>query len=255
MLEKTSAWYSADEALKEARKAANKNTPFEIIDDTAYIYFDSFAGLDESLLYKSSWTSEEIARSDAILFAHAYKEITKADSGVRNVVIDMATNDGGSIDSCIFDIATIVGEFNIELLNPQTGAYSKSYYNVDINLDGKIDNNDVPLAENYNIVLLDSNQSFSCGNLLPVTIKHTNTNKVKTLGETTGGGTCVLANHTNAIGTSFTTSGLRRLSYTVDGNVKDIEDGIAADYELSRNNFFDRNQINSLISSTIFPKN
>ena len=255
MLEKTNAWYEADEALKKARKAENKITPFEVIDDTAYIYFDSFTGIDEKLLYKSTWNNEEIAKSDAILFAYAYKEITKANSGVRNVVIDIATNDGGSVDSCIFDIATIVGEFNIELLNPQTGAYSKSFYNADINLDGKIDNNDVPLAANYNIILLNSNQSFSCGNLLPVTVKHTNPNKVKTLGETTGGGTCVLANHTTAIGATFSTSGLRRLSYSVDGQVKDIEDGIPADYELSRNDFFNRNQINTLINSTIFPKN
>ena len=245
-------WEELDEKLTNMRKEAKATAPFEVIGDTAFIYFQSFAEMNEKLLYKSSYTQEEIAGNNAVLFAHAYKQIT-SNSAIKNVLIDMGNNDGGAADSCIYCLGVVLGEFFVESFDSFTNANGKVYYKVDINLDGVIDDKDIPLTKNYNVAILDSKCSFSCGNLFPVAAKNNNS-KIAILGERSGGGACPVRSCATSIGSTYSLSSPWILAKTKDGKLVDIDDGVEADYPLAYEKYFDRQYLASYLSSDVFKK-
>ena len=60
-----------------------------------------------------------------------------------------------------------------------------------------------------------------------------NSHWVTTLGQTSGGGACVVHRMTSADGCSFQISGIKRLAYTKNGSFYDIDRGIEPDHEIS----------------------
>lgn len=83
------------------------------------------------------------------------------------------------------------------------------------------------------IVFIDTHFAFSCGNALPVLAKANYPEAVTTIGETTGGGTCVVRDAFTAIGSKYSVSGLQMLSKRdKDNKLVNIEDGVTADIPL-----------------------
>ncbi len=209
------------------------------VDETnriAYIAFNQFSSVDEKALSKSSWTEEDLENS-VTLFAHAYKEITtKYLASVDYVAVDLATNDGGSAEGLTYMLGILLGQFSVEMQNPLTGERSKSTYRLDINRDGKTDEADISLREyGKQIVFINTHFAFSCGNALPVFAKNNYPEVVTTIGEATGGGTCVVRPAFTAIGSLYHISGLQMLSKRdKDNKLVNIEDGAAADIALDR---------------------
>ena len=56
---------------------------------------------------------------------------------------------------------------------------------------------------------------------------------VTILGQTSGGGACVVTSMTSADGCTFTISGIKRLAYTKNGSFYDIDRGVEPDHEIS----------------------
>ncbi|MCR4911536.1 MAG: hypothetical protein K5925_03335 [Bacilli bacterium] len=225
-----------EDTLNLARVFSGASLGFSVdtTNKIAYIAFNNFSSVDEKALSKSSWTEEDLDNS-ATLFAHAYKEITTKYLGsIDYVAVDLATNDGGAADGMAYMLGILLGRYSIEIQDPCTGAHAKSTYAVDINRDGKVDEGDISLREyGKKIVFIDSHFTFSCGNALPVFAKLNYPSQVTAIGETTGGGTCVVRPAYTALGSLYNISGIQMLSKRNGEKLVNIEDGVTADIPLN----------------------
>ena len=219
---------------------------YEEIGNTAYITFDKFMPIPEGAdFYETAPTAEN---TDTIgLMIYAYSQIMREGSPVENVVLDLSNNDGGDADTAIFVIATFLGDGYGSLKNTMTGALATAIYNVDVNLDGKFDENDRGLT-GKNLYCLTTSSSFSCGNFVPCVFK--NSEQVTLLGKTSGGGSCVVLPLTTAYGTLFRISGPTRLAFTKNGSFYDIDQGAEPDFSIAHPaSFYDRAALTDYINA------
>ena len=178
---------------------------------------------------------------------YAYSQIMRENSPIENVVLDLTNNGGGDADTAIFVISAFLGNGFGSLKNTLTGALATAVYNVDINLDGKFDENDRGLTGKKCFCLTTMN-SFSCGNFVPCVFK--NSNMVTLLGKTSGGGSCVVLPLTTAYGTFFRISGPSRLAFTKNGSFYDIDQGAEPDFTLAfPETFYDREALTDYINN------
>ena len=246
-------WLNDGKKLKVQRTESNAKLGFDvdINNGIAYIAFNSFTAVNEGQLKQTVWTKEQILNNNATLFATSYKQITSEQykDVVKYVVVDLATNDGGSADGMIYAIGTLIGGYKTNILGAHTGSLNQSTFKVDINLDGKIDENDKSLYElGYKIAFVNSKYSYSCGNAMPIMVKE-NKSDVIMMGETTGGGTCVVRTAYSALGSQYSISGLQMIAQEKDGKIINVEDGIKADIALTENEMLDRTIVaNKLLS-------
>ena len=77
---------------------------------------------------------------------------------------------------------------SVSLTSPATGALSTSICRADVNLDREF--NDLDTVAGKNLYCLVPPVSFSCGNLVPWVFKASGA--VTLLGDTSGGGSCVV---------------------------------------------------------------
>lgn len=213
---------------------------YEEIGDTAIITFDEFK-LGKTDYYKEADIDNP---SDTIeLISYAHKQIMREDSPIKNVVLDLSCNGGGSADAAVFTIAWLTGDgvATVALNNVSTGAQSIGRFSADINLDGEADFDDnLPLE--INRYIMTSFQSFSCGNLVPTALKdHPN---VTLIGRTSGGGSCVVRACTTASGTIFTISSPIQISTLKNGSLYNADQGIVPDFTISKyDTFYDREKL------------
>ena len=81
----------------------------------------------------------------------------------------------------------------------------------DVNLDGKIDENDVTYGNKYKFYILTSSYSFSCGNAFPA---YARDNGLATIvGTKSGGGECVVGSSQLPYNSSITYSSNYHLGY------------------------------------------
>ena len=127
-----------------------------------------------------------------------------------------------------------------------TGAYVCESYKADANLDGVFDKKD-SLAD-YNLFCITSPISFSCGNLASSELK--NSHIVTMLGQTSGGGTCIVVPFSLADGTLFRVSSCRRMSYIKNGALYDIDLGVEPDIYIGNPaDIYDREALTRYINS------
>ena len=92
--------------------------------------------------------------------------------------------------------------------------------------------------------------SFSCGNLVPSALS--NSHQVTILGQTSGGGACVVQPLSTADGCPFQISGASRLAYTKNGSFYDIDQGVEPDFVLaSPDLFYDRQHLTEYINGLL----
>ena len=219
---------------------------YEEIGNTAYITFDEFNDIPSGVDYYESGPSAEAEDTIGIMI-YAYSQIMREDSPIENVVLDLSNNIGGDANTAIFVISSFLGEGYASAENTMTGALSTGVYNVDINLDGKFDEEDRGLTEKKLFCLI-SPVSFSCGNLVPNVFK--NSHDVTLIGQTSGGGSCVVLPMTTATGTYFQISGPKRLAFTKNGSFYDIDRGADPDYTLMfPEDFYDRESLTKYINT------
>ena len=219
---------------------------YEEIGNTAYITFDEFIDTPSDVDYYEIGPSEEAEDTIGIMI-YAYSQIMREDSPIENVVLDLSNNYGGAANTAIFVISAFLGEGYGSVENTMTGALATGVYNVDINLDGKFDEGDRGLTEKKLFCLI-SPVSFSCGNLVPNVFK--NSHDVTLLGQTSGGGSCVVLPMTTATGTYFQISGPKRLAFTKNGSFYDIDRGADPDYTIMfPEDFYDRGSLTKYINT------
>ncbi len=221
--------------------------------DTAYITFDEF-GFARADTSNGIPDYYELARNDALpedtigIISNAHRKITRENSPIRNVVLDLSCNGGGAAPTAGYTICWFLGNGEISQHNTFTGAQSTMTYQADINLDGVYDEKDTLAGRGLNLYCLISPGSFSCGNLVPWAFKEDGS--VTLLGKVSGGGSCVVQYMTTAWGTSFQISGFSRLAFVKNGSYYDVDRGVEPDHIIdSYDHFFDRDALTEYIHS------
>ncbi|MGN1433565.1 MAG: S41 family peptidase, partial [Ruminococcus sp.] len=224
-----------------------KVEPYERRGNTVFITFDEF--INKSTVQQYYTDNYEYNLTDTIdLFAYAVKRLQNEDSDAENVVIDVSCNGGGYNVACAYAVDAIIGQSNIVIRNPNTNALRQTITDADLNLDGKIDENDKSMKElGKNIAVIVSDASFSCGNLLPCNLKNRDKN-VLILGQQSGGGGCVVGYGATATGSFLQFSSTKQFTTMKNGYIKDIDDGIAPDISLSLSRMYDRDYVSNLVS-------
>ena len=217
--------FDETDRYKEARDAVYPDgaVPYEEVGNTAYITFDNFVFND---LDYYTVKAEDNLNDTVALTLYAYQQITRENSPIENVVLDLSNNGGGQADAAAFVIGAFLGDGSISMMNPASGALVCENYKVDLNLDRQFDEKDS--LKDYNLFCIESPVSFSCGNLVPCALK--NSNRVTLLGRPSYGGACVVFRQTTADGCVYQISGFKKLAYMKNGSFYDIDQGATPDY-------------------------
>lgn len=246
---------SISEHFKAYKNARAERYPegvpaYEEVGNTAYLTFDHFRLSSTALEdYYDIESVEDLPfdGSDTLaLVIRAHAMITRENSPIENVVIDLSCNTGGVVDTAAYLVAWCLGKASISLKDTFTGAMANTDYWADVNLDRVFDEKDT--ISDKNIFCLISPVSFSCGNLVPNVFKQSG--KVTLLGRTSGGGSCIVQTASSAWGTSFNISAPRRMSFLKNGSLYDIDRGADPDYTISKpEKYYDRQALTDYINS------
>ena len=227
-----------EEIYSNARKEVypDEVPGYEEAGDTAFITFDEFTKKRDN--YYDSGIDRDQPEDTIDLIIYANKQIKREGSPIRNIVLDLSNNDGGAASAAIFVISWFLGEADIALRDVFTGAETNAVYLADVNLDGEF-NEDDTVGTGYKLYCLTSNTSFSCGNLVPAACK--SSDKVTLVGQTTGGGSCVVLPCTTAAGAVFQISGPMQISIIRNGSFYNTDSGITPHFFLDKpESFYDR---------------
>ena len=218
---------------------------YEEVGNTAYITFDAFT----AQIYAKSYyeTENTMELGDTIgLIIYAHEQITRENSPIENVVIDLSCNGGGDASAAEFTITWFLGNGAVGMEDAMTGAMCVSSYRADVNRDHAFDEKDT--LGDRRLFCLISPVSFSSGNLVPCMFKESGV--VTLLGRNSAGGACVIQPISSAWGTSFRISSPRRLSFMKNGSFYDIDRGAAPDYTLTNPEiFYDREALTEYINT------
>ena len=206
--------------------------PYLEVGDTAYITFDHFA-MDSSADYYDPAVVEnlDLCNDNIALIHYANEQITRDDSPIKNVVLDLSLNGGGAADAAYFVISWVLGTCHFSTVNPISKAQYTVGYQSDVNLDGYITEEDSLDLSKVKVFCLTSSSSFSCGNLTPAAFKESGV--VTLLGQTSGGGACVVGQTIAADGTVYQYSSRYRLSTVKNGSYYSIDQGVVPDFTIT----------------------
>ena len=194
--------------------------------NTAVCVFNSFNSRNQEAwdaYYKGTGpmpTVENTKNDDMVIFLEALRK-ADADPEVKNFIIDITANGGGSADIVMAMTSLIMDKSYISQDNTLTGQRSIVNYEVDRNFDRVFDEKDKDVHYDLNFAVLTSGMSFSCGNLFPSMLKDCG---IPVMGETSGGGSCAIQAMCTADGFCFQISSFRARLNTLDG--QNIDSGI-----------------------------
>ena len=212
---------------------------------TAYFYFDSF--IFDFNRYDPE-KADELWKTDSyFFFVHAFEEIKKH-GGVENVIIDDSCNGGGTVGIAIKLLALISKNNygNVYQYDFLDHSLSELCCQVDSNHDGKYDAEDV-YGDDFNISILSSPVSFSCGNLFPVFAKYKGDATI--IGQTSGGGECAVESTYLPSGKAIQYSSNTILCNYNEGKViRGVELGATPDIEMPYYQFYDIDTLESVIT-------
>ena len=228
------AYFSDLNGLKSLRNQSyGADETYVKAGDTAVCVFDSFNDRNQEAwdaYYAGKWplpTIENTGGDAMVIFLDAlYK--AQEDPDVRNLVIDISTNLGGSADVVMAMVSLITGRSEISYENALTGQRVIVSYAVDRNFDGVFDDKDAEVRFDLNFAVLTSRISFSCANLFS-SIMHDS--GILLLGERSGGGACAVSVMNTADGYDFLSSSWRMRLTNEAGEI--IDSGIPVDVDLS----------------------
>ncbi len=204
------------------------NAPYYVDGDTAYVTFDSFSLISAIPDYYTVDTTG--SETDAFGVIGYANKMIKSDPNVKNVVVDLTCNSGGEEIALIFALGWMLGDdARVCISDPLTHSNSTTYYHADVNFDGKYDEADDTL-KGYNKFILTSKGSYSCANALPCLAKASE--KVKIIGQTSGGGTCQVFPLITTDGTVLNISGNSVLSTESNSHYQNIDNGATPDFTI-----------------------
>jgi len=249
-MENTKVLGSYFSRMQSLRKEAYGDSKYIVSSDktTAVIVLNSFMELDYEgwkTYYASQKTAadwEQLLARDGNLLATFLSGVRQArKDGVKNIILDLTQNAGGSSDLALA-VQSLISTNEAE--RQQVSLYSDyviskqsstTHYIVDRNFDGKFDEADAKVDNtDLNFAVLTSHSSFSCGNLMPSLMKD---GGFKVMGEQSGGGAC-------AIQIQFTPDGMMYIISCyrlrmLNAQRQNIDGGVPVDIDVPVDKFYD----------------
>jgi hypothetical protein len=182
--------------------------------DTAVFVFDSFVN---EAVYNFKWSLD-------------YAK----EKGIKRFVIDISCNSGGNAAVVMYIMAMITNKnkdsyaTSYRKIQTLTGNITRIDNDVDLNLDGEINDLDKSVYYDFEYAFITSNISYSCGNLLPCLAKDAG---FPILGERSGGGACSLLIAYTPETFFYTLSSY--IKFITKDN-KDVDNGAELDYDLTK---------------------
>ena len=176
--------------VSEAREAVFGDTlSYHEQGDTAVISIDNYMDYDEK-----GWASYyrgEGPMPDGDIVGKVVSGIERAKENpeIKNIILDVSNNTGGSSDLMMTVIALITGKAEIKCYDRTTDQYFTIRYVIDSRFDGSFDTSAYYDENDFNYAILTTHNSFSCGNATPSIAKD---DGLPIFGETSGGGTCMI---------------------------------------------------------------
>ena len=225
----TMAWMTYMGSAKPADYGSQR---LDYAGDTAVIYFESFLNdyKRDPSFYLKPISEEDEEKSNFAFFYNCFEDIKQHDE-VKNVVINLSNNGGGSATGLVTILGFLAddGEVNFTDLDMLSGSYREEHYHVDTNLDGLADDQD-GFGGQYNFYIMTSGQSYSCGNALPYFAQRDGLAKI--IGTEPGGGDCCVWTFNDAYGFAGSFSGSLKLgAQEASGFVSD-EKAVTVDYNM-----------------------
>ena len=220
----------------------------DIVNKTAFITFDSFSANSE---IKGFNEYENTNPSDYIekpmdLFASSFNAIKK-NNNIENVVIDLTCNGGGLVSCMSYLVGYFTKDPAIVINYKFNNSTFEFHYEVDLNQDGTYSGDADSFEGKYNFYIMTSKGSFSCANHMATLCRNTGFGKV--IGETNGGGSCVISFLSNSSGYLYHSSSTwTSLLYENDKYVTN-DNGVTPDIEIDPMYFYNHSYIDSLLSN------
>lgn len=215
-----------DVAIPQRTRIFGDENTYHKQGNTAICHFDSFAHTDINAwnaFYNGVMPRPTLETSPDDPIAIFLDALDKADKDpeVKNLVIDLTINRGGSADVVVAMTSLLFGQSFFRVSNIVTEQRTTWYYDVDRNFDGKFDETDNDVHYDLNFCILTSPMSFSCGNLFPELCKEAG---LLIAGQKSGGGSCGIGGYRTADGFYYRISSAR--GHLADENWHSIDGGV-----------------------------
>ena len=211
---------------------------------TAFFYFDSFRF--DQREYSEDIKDELWLTDSFFYFIHQFEAIV-AHGGVERVVIDDSCNGGGTIGIAL-KLLTLISKDNsgdTYFYNVGNESVLQLSCQLDINGDGLYDKKDV-YGDDFEISILTSPASFSCGNLFPIVAQRYGNAKV--IGKTSGGGECSVTGAFLPSGRFIQFSSNSALcDYQFGKTVRNFELGATPDIDIPYYQFYNIDYLESVL--------
>ena len=227
--------YQDQELTKLRKETYPDRRQYTISSDhkTALFYFDSFdLGTTEEVFNDNGTVKATAGEHDSFYNVLEHLKMFKADGRIENVIIDVSTNGGGVI-GVMAKILALISKDNkaaVSMMSESVGAVNTSICSVDVNMDGKYTADEV-FGNDFNIYVMCSDCSFSCGNAFPCYAQKMG---IKIIGERSGGGECAVGIHYMPNSEYVYHSSMTHLGYFDKANkdFKGFENGATPDISL-----------------------
>ena len=182
--------------------------------DTAVFAFDSFVN---EAVYYFKWSLD-------------YAK----EKGIKRFVIDLSCNSGGNAAVVMYIMTMITNKdkdsytTSYRKLQTLTGNIVRTDNDIDLNLDGEINDLDKSVYYDFEYAFITSNISYSCGNMLPCLAKDAG---FPILGERSGGGACSLLIAYTPETFFYTLSSYNKF---ITKDNKDVDNGAELDFDLTK---------------------
>ena len=242
-------WDDRENVRKTRKEKLGEGVNYYKDGNTVYCVFESFLCDDSGWrkFYSGEGSRPTVAEypNDWLVILLDALDKAEKDPEVKNFVIDIASNGGGSTDVAVFITSLLCNKTELYYENALTGQRFKVSYDVDRNLDGKFDEKDADMAYHLNFGMIIGTFSFSCANLLPALLKDYG---IPLIGNRTDGGSCAVLFNPSADGFGYRYSTHRCRLTDTKGN--DIDNGIEPTYPMeSIDDYYDIPKVTELLNS------
>jgi len=206
------------------------------------IRFDAFARTSNSSVFLGNGKLGNIPYNENTfnLFHDAFVDLKANHPEVKNIIVDESINGGGDCTTLLELAGFFMKEVNISTKETVSGKVTNYTYQVDTNLDGAYDDKDFQ-ANGYNVYVLISPCSFSCGNMFPMLMKN---NQAGTLiGATSSGGCCIVFPTVTSQGDFYQISGNQKTGTYLDGVFNSNDNGIHPEISVAYKDYYNLSEL------------
>ena len=209
-------------AITPQRKLAWGDDNYREYGSTAIIRLDTFMPDEEA--WAKYYKGEGEFPQDCVGIVVSGLRKAKENASIKNVVLDLSCNGGGSSDVLMMILGLTTGQNQLYGKNILTGQSITITYESDNNFDGVFDEKDKEERFDFNYGVLTTRQAFSCGNLCPIIMRE---GGAVVIGEPTSGGGCCIQVGTDIQGIRFMMSSCQW--QLVDSQGNSVEGGCTVD--------------------------